>query len=105
MKDIDFKYIGQRLKEIRLSKDLSQDAVASIAGVNTSHISNIENNRVKVSLPTLIYICKALDTTIDYDLSNEYTSDSAIDKEILKEISTLPNVDKERILKVIKALK
>ena len=51
MKDIDFESIGKKLKEIRLSKGLPQDAVASAAEVNTSHISNIENNRVKVSLP------------------------------------------------------
>ena len=47
MKDIDFESIGKKLKEIRLSKGLPQDAVASAAEVNTSHISNIENNRAR----------------------------------------------------------
>ena len=31
MKDIDFESIGKKLKEIRLSKGLPQDAVASAA--------------------------------------------------------------------------
>ena len=52
--------------------------------------SNIENNRVKVSLPTLIYICNALGVTVDYVLSGEYTGDySSIDREIMKEIQSL----------------
>ena len=71
MKDIDFESIGKKLKEIRLSKGLPQDAVASAAEVNTSHISNIENNRVKVSLPTLIYICNALGVTVDYECERD----------------------------------
>ena len=106
MKDIDFESIGKKLKEIRLSKGLPQDAVASAAEVNTSHISNIENNRVNVSLPTLIYICNALDVTVDYVLSGEYTGDySSIDREIMKEIQSLSDKEKERVLRVVRALK
>ena len=90
MKDIDFESIGKKLKEIRLSKGLPQDAVASAAEVNTSHISNIENNRVKVSLPTLIYICNALGVTVDYVLSGEYTGDySSIDREIMSSLNCI----------------
>ena len=105
MKNIDFESIGKKLKEIRLSKGLPQDAVAS-AEVNTSHISNIENNRVKVSLPTLIYICNALGVTVDYVLSGEYASDdSAIDREIMKELQSFSDDEKERVLRVVRALK
>ena len=86
MKDIDFESIGKKLKEI--------------------HISNIENNRVKVSLPTLIYICNALGVTVDYVLSGEYTGDySSIDREIMKEIQSLSDEEKERVLRVVRALK
>ena len=106
MKNIDFESIGKKLKEIRLSKGLPQDAVASAAEVNTSHISNIENNRVKVSLPTLIYICNALGVTVDYVLSGEYASDdSAIDREIMKELQSFSDDEKERVLRVVRALK
>ena len=54
MKSIDFARIGRKLKEIRISKNLTQEYVANVADVNVSHISNIENNRVKISLPTLV---------------------------------------------------
>lgn len=72
MKDINFKLIGKKLKETRISKGLTQEYIANMADVNTSHISNIENNRVKISLPTLVHVCNALDITVDYVLSTEY---------------------------------
>ena len=70
MKEINFTRIGAKIREIRLSKGLTQEYVANVADVNTSHISNIENNRVKVSLSTLVQICNAMNTTVDYILSN-----------------------------------
>ena len=39
MKELNFTDISRRLKEIRLSKGLTQEYVANIADVNTSHIS------------------------------------------------------------------
>lgn len=70
MKTLDFNKIGKKIKEIRISNGITQDYVANIADVNISHISNIENNRVKVSLSTLVQICNALDTTVYNGLIN-----------------------------------
>lgn len=105
MKSINFEKVGEKLREIRVEKGLTQEYVATIADVNTSHISNIENNRVKISLSTLVHVCNALDTTVDYVLSNEYTNASSVlDKNILIEAQKC-NVDmKERILKIIQVL-
>lgn len=105
MKKLDFSLIGKRLKETRISKNLTQEYVANMADVNVSHISNIENNRVKVSLSTLIQICNALDTTVDFILSDEYTdSTAAIDQEILYELHSCSYETKIKILKIIKIL-
>lgn len=105
MKDINFERIGQKIKEIRISKGLTQEYVANIADVNTSHISNIENNRVKISLSTLIHVCNALNTTVDYILYGEYNSpDSILDSEILKALSNASDEKKEKLLKIIQIL-
>ena len=102
---LNFEQIGEKLKKIRLSKNLTQEYIANAADVNTSHISNIENNRVKVSLSVLVQICNALDTTVDYILSDEYNdSSSAIEQEILHELHSCNNETKEQILKIVKAL-
>ena len=58
MDTLNFEQIGEKLKKIRLSKNLTQEYIANAADVNTSHISNIENNRVKVSL--LFHYCRSV---------------------------------------------
>lgn len=105
MRDINFQRIGRKLKEIRISQNLTQEYVANMADVNTSHISNIENNRVKISLPTLVHVCNALNTSVDYVLAEEYNnSSSAIEQEILRELGSCSDETKEQILKIIKIL-
>ena len=70
MKDIDFDSIGKKLKKIRTHKGFTQKFVASSVKVNTSHISNIENGKIKISLTTLVNVCNVLGTTVDYVLKN-----------------------------------
>ncbi len=102
MNNLDFASIGKKIKEIRISKNLTQEYVANIVDVNVSHISNIENNRVKVSLSTLVKICNALDTTVDFILADEYnTPVSSIEQEIIHELSFCSLDSKLQILKII----
>ena len=103
---IDFSKIAKKLREVRISKGLTQEYVANMANVNTSHISNIENQRVKISLPTLVRVCHALDVTVDYILSDEYEAPSSVlEQEILHELHNCSDVTKEQILKLIRVLK
>ena len=105
MKEINFERLGKKIKEIRTSKGITQEYVANCANVNTSHISNIENNRVKISLTTLVNVCNALDVTVDYVLAEEYdNSSSALEETILQELHQCSNDMKERILKIVQAL-
>lgn len=105
MNTINFERISKKIKELRLSKGLTQEYVASVADVNTSHISNIENNRVKISLTTLIHVCNALDTTVDYILADEYKEqESTYDKLILNELKQCDIKTKEQILQIIHIL-
>lgn len=105
MKELNFEFIGKRIREVRISKGLTQEYLANIANINTSHISNIENNRVKISLSTLVHVCNAMNVTVDYILSNEYNdTGSALDQTILKELQNYSNDKKEKILKIIQIL-
>lgn len=99
---IDYEKLGMRIKEIRTSKNLTQDNLAQMIDCNVSHISNIENAHTKASLIALLAIANALDTTIDYLLSSQYIkADNALDGAILKALEKCNNEKKERILKMI----
>lgn len=103
--EIDYRQLGIKIKETRISRGLTQDLLAEIVNCNTSHISNIENNHTKVSLNILLAIANALNTTIDYLLSNQYTNTNlALDNEIMRLISQLETHDKEKLLKIIEII-
>lgn len=104
MKELNFEKIGKNIRTSRIEQHYTQEYIATKIGVNVSHISNIENNRVKVSLTTLVAICNALNITVDYILKQEYTAADAIDNEILKELSGCSLEKKEKILKIIQIL-
>ncbi len=104
MQELNFEEIGRNIRACRIEQHYTQEYIANKIGVNVSHISNIENNRVKVSLTALVAICNALNITVDYVLKHEYTAADAIDGEILKELSGCSLEKKEKILKIIRIL-
>ena len=105
MKDIDFAYIGKRIREVRVEKHLTQDYVAAYANVNVSHISNIENNKVKISLTLLIKVCNSLGVSMDYLLQNEYQNPtSGIETEMLLVFKELPKEKQESLLRMAKVM-
>lgn len=103
--ELDYAKLGLKIKELRQSKGFTQDTLAEMVSCNTSHISNIENNHTKVSLNVLLAIANALNTSIDYLLSNQYENTSlALDNEIARAVANCDVETKERILRIIKAL-
>lgn len=105
LQELDYAKLGMKIKEMRLSKGLTQDNLAELVSCNTSHISNIENNHTKVSLNVLLAIANSLDTSIDYLLSNQYENVSlALDNEIMRAIRDISVEKKEKILKMIDIL-
>jgi transcriptional regulator with XRE-family HTH domain len=105
LQNIDYAILGKRIKETRQASGITQEALAEMVSCNTSHISNIENNYTKASLNVLLSIANALNTSIDYLLSNQYNNESlALNNEILRLFSMLPEEKKQQLLRIIKAL-
>ena len=106
MLELDFALIGQRIKEVRSEKHLTQEYLAKVTEVNVSHISNIETNKVKVSLTLLVGICNALDVTMDYLLENEYHNPTSVtEKELVN--TPIKNMEKDKqetLLRIAKVL-
>ena len=63
--DIDYKTIGNRIREARVAKGWTQALLAERSGIEPSNISHIERAATKLSLPTLIHIANALEMTLD----------------------------------------
>lgn len=56
--------IGSKVKNMRLSKSISQNALAKKAGIAQSTLSYIESGKKHPQFDTLSAICKALDTSV-----------------------------------------
>lgn len=67
---IDYKLLGQRIRDARLAAGLSQEQLAEMVGLTSQHISHTEVATTKISLPALVKIAYALHTSVDKLLSN-----------------------------------
>lgn len=63
--EINYAAIGQRIRQYRLARNLSQEVLSERADVTPAHFSHIERGNTKPSLPTLIRIANALNVSID----------------------------------------
>lgn len=75
----DVSFIGKRIKEIRLSKEMRLIDMAVKSGVTKGLLSRVENGRTIPSLPVLFSIINALDEkpgnffeTIDYPADSPF---------------------------------
>lgn len=59
MKD-DAKKLGENLKKIRTTKNITQTELAKTLGVDKSFVSNIENGKTNPTLSTITSLAKVL---------------------------------------------
>lgn len=62
---LDYLAIGRRIRAARLSKKMTQDDLRDIVNLSKTHMSHIETGTTKLSLPVLVDIANALETTPD----------------------------------------
>ena len=90
---------GQKLKQVRKSKNLTQEALAELAGINEKHISKIETGVYFPTYKTLNKILNALNLKIEdvgLDLGALQTNDSPFylkSLQILNEAKSEQEVD------------
>ena len=102
---VDYQMLGENIRRARLDCNLTQEELAEAVSCNTSHISNIENNYTKVSLPLLISISNALETSVDYLIKDSYNDEkSGVESEILLEMSRLDDRERNLLLRIAKVL-
>ena len=64
--------IGERLKELRLCKNISMDQIEELTGITDSRLSRIERGMVKhVAFDVIVNLLKAMDVPLLAFLSDE----------------------------------
>ena len=95
--------LGAHVRELRIANGLTQAEVAAALDVTPGYISNVENNRVAMSLRVLIYFAKLAGITLDSlvgRIDEDYKT-NALDNELLGYIKKL---DDDQKLKLVRTL-
>ena len=71
---VDYKELGQRVRRVRLLRELTQEQLAERADVVNSYVGVIERGEKKASINTLVKIANALNCSVDYLLGDSLVS-------------------------------
>ncbi len=94
--------IGARIKEIRLKRNLTQEALAEKADIcNPQQISNIERGLSGLSVGKLKDVCRALDINADYLLFG--VSAKNVETVLHKFVSDMTDEQIYNLLEMVKA--
>ena len=100
--NIDYKLIGERIKQARKSKNITQEVLAERLNVSIGYVSQVERGITKISLDLLGAISSVLDCDVASLISNTaINSNGYMESEILDEIRKLDNKKRKYIFKIL----
>ena len=103
---INYYTIGQRVKEARKKKHLSQADLAEAVEKSTSYISYMETGLKCMSLETLVDVANALDVSADYILADCInTHENVCENEFAEQIKECTLYESRIIIDMVKALR
>lgn len=97
--------VGERLRELRLSKAMTQEQLAHTANITPAYLGQIERNQKKVTVRTLEKVCHALNVSMAEFFSTAKESDKTIDEvgnQILHQLHNKTEQEKQAILRMVK---
>lgn len=68
---VDYSDIGQRIKQKRMEKGLTQEKLAELVGIGPSHMSHLESGKTVASMDVFIALCNVLECSADELLCRE----------------------------------
>lgn len=96
--EIDYKVIGQRIKEARKARGWSQDKLSEVMDVTVVYISRVERGRSEINLKRLVQISEVLGVGIEYLISGTIVGDKRYLDKDLYEILTSCTPKKQRLI-------
>lgn len=102
---MDLKAVGQRIKDAREEKNLTQEELAALVNLSSTHVSVIERGLKITKLDTFVAIANALDVSADELLVDVVAhSVTGVSNRLSDKISSLPMKEQKKIIKVVQAL-
>lgn len=100
----ELQKIGHRIKLLRIESKISQKALAKMLCISQTHLSNIENGRVGVTLLHLIKIKELFECPIEYFFEEKTLSENEAEKNECQKIKTIVEENNFRLEDLSKAI-
>ena len=98
--------VGERLRELRTSKAMSQEQVANIAEITPAYFGQVERGLKNVTVHTLEKICAALNVSLAefFSPAKKYTNKKLdeLSTQILNQLNGKSETEKQAVLRLIK---
>jgi HTH-type transcriptional regulator / antitoxin HipB len=71
--DLQMELLGEMIKQVRLERNLTQEQLGKLIGVQKAQISKLENNTTNVTIETILRVFTALKAKISFriELKNQ----------------------------------
>ena len=106
METIDYKHVGQRVKELRKEAGLTQEKLAEKCRISPNYISHIETAIGKPSTEILVRLASVFQVSLDYLLLDTLyvPSNIFIDGQINKQLEQCTPLTLRTVSKIIDTL-
>lgn len=99
--------LAQRVRQIRIDNNLTQDQVAKALNATPGYICNVESGRTAMSLRMLVYFAKLTGESLDSlvgSIEKDYQA-TALDHDILEFLANFSPDEKKKLLQTLKIWK
>ncbi len=69
--ELQIEVLGETIRKIRLERNLTQEALGRLVGVQRAQISKLENNTTNVTMETLLKVFGALKAKVNFNVEVE----------------------------------
>ncbi len=69
--ELQIEVLGEMIRKIRLERNLTQEALGRLVGVQRAQISKLENNTTNVTMETLLKVFGALKAKVNFNVEVE----------------------------------
>ena len=69
--ELRVELLSEQIKKLRLERNLTQEQLGEMIGVQRAQVSKLENNTKNVTIGTIIKIFNALDASVNFSVSKQ----------------------------------